>query len=314
MSYLSSPLWLLFLLLSSWETARLILQPINYFPRPYSLSPLWPEWHPDLAVTLVTSTLVLLFLPKMLAVVDVLCSGRTRDFGGFLPLTISLLIECLTSMVLAPIRMLAHSRFVTEPLLNIRLQWAGQNRTDETTWKTTFLSQLPGTLLAGCWLIFTTTLDLNTLLWSLPVALPLLLATPISMLLGRKRLGRWLERHQLLTVSTERHGSHVLFRMAEDPSNETQSREITHFEETLIDTSMNALQQALARNLERGARTTVLQRLRNQCLAQGPAALTTGERSLLARDRESLKWLHQAIWQAEQNSHWWRQLNRRLFR
>jgi len=70
MAYLASPLWLCFLILTSIETTRLTLWPIDYFPDRHQLVPLWPEWHPEWAIGLVGATLTLLFLPKFLAVAD----------------------------------------------------------------------------------------------------------------------------------------------------------------------------------------------------------------------------------------------------
>ena len=130
MSYLTSPLWLAFLVLTSIETTRLVLWPIDYFPSEYSLFPLWPEWHPEWAIGLLASTVVLLFLPKLLAIVDVILTHPRRDYGNAGRLTISVILEILVSTLLAPIRMLTHSRYVIGALFNVSLAWAGQNRTD----------------------------------------------------------------------------------------------------------------------------------------------------------------------------------------
>jgi membrane glycosyltransferase len=312
MSYLSSPLWLLFLVLTALETARLILRPINYFPRQYSLFPVWPEWHPDLAVTLVSSALVMLFLPKFLAAADVLWTGRIRDFGGLLPLLAGLVVEIVISILLAPVRMIAHCRFVIEALLNVNLQWAGQNRDGETGWRATLRSQLPTTLLAACWLLFAASLSSDYLLWSLPVAVPLLLSAPVSMVLGRRRFGQGLRKLGILVIAEERQEPPLLQNLWQQGISKKNQDGLSLFEKTLIDKTMNRLQLAMARDLDRGARGEVLAKLRQCCLEQGPGTLTVRERALIAGDRTSLLWLHQAIWQARKNSCWWPILARRL--
>src|SRR5690606_24195371 len=84
MSYFASPLWLAFLVLTTIEAARMVLMPIDYFPDSHQLHPLWPQWEPIRAVVLVAITMVLLFLPKFLALFDALLTGRARAFGGAL--------------------------------------------------------------------------------------------------------------------------------------------------------------------------------------------------------------------------------------
>jgi membrane glycosyltransferase len=311
MAYASSPLWLLFLILSGLEAYRLIIWPINYFPEQYSQFPVWPEWHPELALTLISSTFVLLFLPKILAIVDAIINARSSGFGGLLPLITSCILESLISTLLAPIRMLAHSRFVIEALVNVNLQWAGQNRTEETSLRTTLFNQLPGTVLAASWAFFTYRLELNFFIWSLPIVMPLLLATPISILLGRKNSGLALRRFGLFTTIEEQTTPILLENNIPISKKGNGRQRLTAFEEAIIDPTINGLQQAMARTNQARARTETLEPLRQRCLHQGTKALSVHESSILARDRESLRWLHQAVWQVDKTSCWWPLLSSR---
>src|SRR5690606_10867294 len=136
--------------------------------------PLWPEWRPEWALGLAGGTLFLLFFPKLLALLDVLLSGRKHDYGGLGAVGRSILLEMLISALLAPIRMLAHSRYVIEALFNVTLRWAGQNRSEETGWLDAIVNQAPGTLLALGWAGFALWLDPMFFYWSLPVAVPLI--------------------------------------------------------------------------------------------------------------------------------------------
>ena len=67
MAYAAGLLWLAFLVLSTILLAVHTLRDPRYFVAAYQMFPLWPEWHPEWALTLVGVTVGLLFLPKFLA-------------------------------------------------------------------------------------------------------------------------------------------------------------------------------------------------------------------------------------------------------
>lgn len=116
MSYLSAPLWFLFLVLSTALLATNTLMEPQYFIEPYQLYPLWPQWHPEKAVALFSTTIVLLFLPKLLSVILIWAKGAV-EYGGRVKVTLSMLMEMLFSMLLAPVRMIFHTRFVLAAFL-----------------------------------------------------------------------------------------------------------------------------------------------------------------------------------------------------
>ena len=67
LAYLSAPLWLGFLALSTWLlVAHTNVEP-QYFVMPHQLFPLWPSWRPEHAIALFTAVASVLFLPKLLA-------------------------------------------------------------------------------------------------------------------------------------------------------------------------------------------------------------------------------------------------------
>ena len=314
MSYLASPLWLAFLILTTIEAARLVLFPINYFPEPHSLFPLWPEWNPEWAIGLASSTLFLLFMPKLLAVIDVIRCRRVNHHGGFLRLLPSVIVEILVSSLLAPIRMLAHSRYVLESLLNVTLRWAGQNRTDETRWSAAILHQLPGTLLAGGWASFAFWLDQMFFYWSLPVAGPLVFAAPTSVLLSRVRPGERLKRWRLLQVPEERYGSPLLDDLNNSPYPllDTQAGSSSPAVQAILDPVLNQVHQAMGHAHRGGKKQEMILTLRRRCFHQGPETLTSKELSYLARDRASLQWLHEQAWRASPDQYWGKALQHRF--
>lgn len=307
MSYAASPLWFLFLVLTTVEVSRIILQPINYFPEPYALFPVWPEWHPQSAILLASVTALLLFMPKILAMLDVVLEKQTQHFGGIWKLLKGVLLEIVISILLAPVKMLAHSRYVLEALLNKELRWAGQNRTEETGWRSAFSRQALPMVLALVWMGFAFWLDRLFFYWSLPVALPLLLAAPTSVWLGRAASGERARARGYLLTPEEQYGSKLveeLFRMKLNSANRPDSA----FLRAILDPVMNCVHRALARPRPTGAKQQMLLRARERCLLESPDVLSRKELSLLAQDRDSTRWLHIQAWCQPDDSSWGRSL------
>lgn len=310
MSYCASPLWLAFLALSTVSAARLVLQPIEYFPQAHSLFPQWPQWDPLMALKLAASTLFLLFFPKFLAVADVLLSRRRSAHGGLLRMLVSVKLEMIVSTLLAPIRMLAHSRYVIEALFNVSLRWAGQNRGDETSWSAALSSQAPGSILAAAWAGFAWSLDPMFFYWSLPVAIPLILAAPTSVMFSRVGPGDALRNTGLLLVPQERNGDALIADMEHGAALGPRAGDddTRAFVEAVIDPVLNRMHADAARGRASGAKREHLRHLCGRCMLNGPSALTLKQLSLLAQDRESLLWLHRTAWRASTDSFWGRAL------
>ena len=309
MAYLASPLWLAFLVLTTVAAAQMALAPIDYFPEGYQgLFPLWPEWRPIWAVALALSTLALLFLPKFLAVLDVVARRQEAGFGGVPRLLLSVLLESAISVLLAPIRMLAHSRYVLGGLFNVSLHWGGQNRTEATSWRQALVSQLPGTLAGLGWSGFAWSLDPLFFLWSLPVTIPLLLAAPTSVLLSRNGPGRVLRNRRLLLIPEEASPSRLLSDATDPYPLLPATPGLTRFEEAVLLPRLNHLHRSFARDHGGRLRRQTLDRLVNLCLRDGPQALSRAELSQLSRDRSALADLHTGAWRARPDNYWGRRL------
>ena len=307
MAYVASPLWLGFLILTTIAAAQMTLSPIEYFPDGHQgLFPLWPEWRPEWALGLALSTLALLFLPKFLAILDAMIHRLTKEFGGLFRLFCSVILEIMISVLLAPVRMWAHSRYVVSALLNVSLHWAGQNRTEETGWKEALITQLPGMLLAGGWSAFAWSLDTMFFLWSLPVALPLILAAPTAVYLSRNSLGQALKKCRLLLIPEESIAMSLLEDAVWYRSRELANPTLTPLEQAVLRLDHNRLHQALAWDHRHGSRTAELEACVARCLKEGPEALSRSEMSQIARDRQSLKALHEGAWRATPGSFWGR--------
>jgi membrane glycosyltransferase len=207
MAYCSAPLWLLSLVLATALVAVERLTLPRYFIQPYQLFPLWPEWHPDRAIMLLSLTALLLFLPKILASV-LLAADR---HGGHLRLAMSVLLECLMSALLAPVRMLFHSQFVLASLLGRRVRWRSPKRADaQTGWIDAIRRHGVHTLFGAAWLWFVWRLSPDYLPWLLPVVSPMILAIPLSVCTSRIDAGKALRRLGLFLIPEETHTPPVL--------------------------------------------------------------------------------------------------------
>ena len=204
MAYLSALLWFLFLLLHTVEIILQSLLPPTYFSTEPSLFPIWPQWHPEWAIAVLSTTAVLLFLPKLLALLLILRNREAHLFGGLIPLCASIVAEIFVSTWLAPIRMWFHSKFVVLTLLGKQIQWHSQCRTDnETSWGEALRLHGFSTFLAIAWIAGMTWWNAAASVWLLPVAIALLLSIPLSVYSSRVSLGRAARRWRLFLIPEE---------------------------------------------------------------------------------------------------------------
>jgi membrane glycosyltransferase len=205
MAYLSAPLWFIFLLLSTALLAVCVLSEPQYFTQPYQLFPNWPRWHPEWAMRLFAGTMTLLFLPKLLALLLLVCKPREwRGFGGPAKLAQGVLLESLFAAALAPIRMLFHARYVAGALAGFASGWKSPPRDDaQTPWSQAILRHGGGTLIGLAWLGGVWWLNPSFLWWLLPVAGSLVIAIPLSVYSSHTALGRGARRARLFLIPEE---------------------------------------------------------------------------------------------------------------
>src|SRR5437773_7152762 len=130
-SYLTAPLWLIFLVLGILISLQAQFVRPEYFPKGFSLFPQWPAQDPILAAWVFLGTMGLLIVPKLLAYVLLLTqSGNRRHFGGGLLVFAGILIETLLSGLIAPVMMIFQSTAVGEILLGRDAGWQVQRRDD----------------------------------------------------------------------------------------------------------------------------------------------------------------------------------------
>lgn len=307
LSYVSALLWFTFLSLSTAEAIHNALVPPDYFPHGLSLFPEWPVWRPDWAIALMSVTALILFLPKVLSILLILGrGGAARLYGGPLRMLLSVVLEVLLSSLLAPIRMVFHSRFVVQNLLGRTVQWRSQGREDEaTSWGEAIRHHALDTIFATAWGTSLFLLNPDYFWWLTPIIGALILSIPLSVFTSRVGPGEWTRRHGLFLIPEESAPPRELQdlwrnqKLAEQQQASVPPAERDGFVRAAVDPFANALRRALARGKRRlrpsirAARRELLER----ALALGPAALDARQRKVLLSDPEIVSELHQRIWQ-----------------
>ncbi|HEY0179791.1 MAG TPA: glucans biosynthesis glucosyltransferase MdoH [Dokdonella sp.] len=295
MAYLSAPLWFLSLVLSTVLLAVHTLSEPTYFTAPNQLFPLWPEWHPSRAIELFGATATLLFLPKILSVALVALRGA-REFGGVVRLALGVLIEIAFSALLAPVRMLFHTKFITAALIGWAVGWKSPPREDaETSWGDALRQHGGHTVLGLAWLALVYWLNPAFLWWLLPVAGAMALSMPISVLSSRVSLGRRARAARLFLIPEESRPPRVLRRMR---GYFQRTPRLPDFVDAVVDPLCNAV--ACASDTARARRLGPARRARaplvERALREGPGALSEIERNALLRDAPALSRLHFLVW------------------
>ena len=206
LSYVSSPLWLLVLILSSVVTCIQAVTGHQYFrPGAYSLFPSWPQYRDGEIAAVLTMTVIVLLVPKMLGGFLALRDRAVRRaFGGAPKILGGFLLEQLLSILLAPTMMLFHSEFVLRALLGRSVGWDAQARGDRgITWREAFMRHKWHLAIGLVWGGAILVLAPDFIWWMSPVIIGMLLAMPLTVLTSRADLGRALRRHGWLLTPEE---------------------------------------------------------------------------------------------------------------
>ena len=206
LSYATSPMWFAVLILSSIITCQEAVQGYQYFETgAHTLFPVWPEYRDGEIAALLLATIVVLLLPKVLGATLAFMNGpRRRAYGGGLRLLLSLLLEQVFSMLLAPTMMVFHSTFVITTLAGKPVTWNAQDRGDRgVTFGDALRRHLWQMLLGLVWGAVILMLAPRFIWWMMPVLAGLLLSAFLTVLSSRVDLGIALRRHGLLLTPEE---------------------------------------------------------------------------------------------------------------
>lgn len=212
MSYLSSPLWLMLLLVGFALTLQATLIRPEYFSRAFQLFPDWPRFDAVRMTHLFIFTMIVLFTPKLLGWLHALFTSRIRKgCGGFINVTLSVVLETVLSALYAPIMMLVQTQHVIEILTGRDSGWKSQRRhASMTAWAEAWSVHWPhlciGVLIGAVAFLISPTL----LAWLSPTLLGLLIAVPLSKVSGSVQAGRMLAWLGMLRTPEEGHAPPII--------------------------------------------------------------------------------------------------------
>ena len=218
LSYVTSPMWFAVLALSSIVVCVEAINGYQYFaPGSFTLFPSWPESRVGEIFSLLTITFGVLLMPKVLAAVLALKDrSLRRGFGGGRRLFVSLLVEQVFSMLLAPAMMVFHTTFVVTTLAGKPVSWSAQARGDRGIGFTEALWRHKWHVLLGLvWGAVILWIAPRYIWWLMPVLAGLVLSVPLTMLTSRAGAGKWMRRHGLLVTPEETHPPHELAELVE---------------------------------------------------------------------------------------------------
>ena len=221
MSYLSSPIWLAFLLVGSMVVLGRAVFPPIYFQDVRTLFPVWPVFDKIGTIALFAISMFMLIFPKFLGLVIYLRDNR--NIGVFNALK-SVLIEIVISALYAPIMMMFQSKFIFDIFAGNDAGWDVQNRSDK------------GTCLREAWYFHKWHILLGIITsfiiwkyahsifwWMLPITIGLIFSMPISMLSSRVQVGEWFRRHCYFVIPEEKNKPSIL-KLAERYKNLLQQK------------------------------------------------------------------------------------------
>ncbi|MES2292847.1 MAG: glucans biosynthesis glucosyltransferase MdoH [Pseudomonadota bacterium] len=250
MSYLASPLWLLLLVVSALEMfVPEGIEPFTYAGR-----------HPELALSvsqatpllqLVTATLVLLYAPKLLALMVLLAQpDAVKAHGGAANILRSVVLESVFATLFAPVVMLTHSWFLLNIVLGRSTGWGTQTRDDRALpfWLV-FKEYWPHTLIGALSAFILYRFAPDSLGWFVPLLLGMIVTIPLVQISSSLSLGAALARDHLFLVPSETgviavlKRAHQLLARREAVSQQTDYRQLVLDDPVVMALHLRLLQE-----------------------------------------------------------------------
>jgi membrane glycosyltransferase len=305
-TYVSAVVWLVFLCFTTAAVAlEALFEPV-YFPSDGSLFPLWPRWHPEVALALLGTTFFTLFLPKFLAWLLIIKQGRQKLFGGLGALSASVALEALMSAIFAPIRMMFHSRFVLTTLMGRSVRWKAQRRgqgdicVGEATRRQGWI-----TLIGTVWAFSIYWVNPLALWLFAPIFAGLIFAIPLTLYSSRSSLGRASRRCKLFLIPQETGLETGVVQLKNSLAEQQQNvfpdagSAQDAFVRAITEPYTNAVHIALSARFP-GSVSRESLKLQEKLLSKGAGGLTSAEKRRLLLDGNAMALLHLKVWQSEQ--------------
>jgi membrane glycosyltransferase len=318
LAYLSSPLWLAFLVVSAVIADR--LKDADTASLPLAGFAAYAHWsYSEEAVWLLVYTTALLFLPKVLSLLDL--RSRPADvaaFGGWEGLLASVSIETIIFTLLAPILMLFHTWFIMLTLLGQKVSWGAQRRGggSESALAEATMANAAHTILGLLGAAIVYGIDPRLAFWMSPILAGLILSIPLSYFTGSIPVGLSFRRHGIFETPEESRPFPELVQLVAAtearrgaPAPPVRLRSNFGMLQAILDPYVNAVHVSLLRMKDDPSSATEERfvALRATLLRDGPDALNSLDRKALLMDAESMHLLHHEIWSTPGKSlaAWW---------
>ncbi len=293
LSYASSLLWFLFLVFSTFLAAT---HPGHERPQAILAEQI-----------LLGLTVALIFLPKVLILLDELFTGRMfKPFGQRMMTFFSSLGDTIVFTLMAPVLMVFHARFVVYTVLGKGVHWVAQRRKMDggVDWAETIMTFWSVTTLGLAWGVIAFFVGWAFLLWFIPIVCSMLLAIPVAILVSGRRSG---ERVGLFRIPEEANPPPVLKALnsrLDDVKDRIplQAELEKHFGlmQVCLDPYVNGLHVSLLRRRKSiELSRDYLKKLEVRLLTEGPTSLSRVEMKAMMHDTDTVTNLHYHLWSAK---------------
>jgi membrane glycosyltransferase len=203
--YLTSPLWLMQLLVGIVIVIQASYLKPEYFTGDFALFPTFPRFDAERSLQLFALTMSILLAPKFFGLLVAIYETETRrGSGGAIMLLISTLFEIVLSALLAPIMMLIQTGHVVHIVFGFDTGWDPQRRDDGSVPLVDIVRRHRWHMALGVLTLFAGLLISPSLVaWMSPTIAGLILAIPISWLTSQRWLGLAFRRAGVLTTPEE---------------------------------------------------------------------------------------------------------------
>ena len=203
--YLTSPLWLMQLLVGIIIVIQASYLKPEYFAGDFALFPTFPRFDAARSLELFALTMGILLAPKFFGLLVAIYETETRrGSGGAIMLLISTLFEIVLSALLAPIMMLIQTGHVVHIVFGFDTGWDPQRRDDGSVPLVDIIRRHRWHMALGVLTLFAGLLISPSLVaWMSPTIAGLILAIPISWLTSQRWLGLAFRRAGVLTTPEE---------------------------------------------------------------------------------------------------------------
>ena len=305
LSYLSSPLWFVFLILGTIQCRLYWAEgSAPRYDADIGLSSFLDIGGGRLALTLFFVTLTMLTLPKVLAVLLTLFNRERREaFGGTVRVTLGATLEHVLSALLAPVQMLFNTRFVSEILMGRDVPWNTQSRDagNNVDWGGIFKAYALPTAIGIIWAMVALRINPAFFWWLSPVTFGLMGSIPLSALLSMTNIGQRLARMKFFLIPAESHPPPVVTHLEKNIGTirkhlAPQDWIAPHYGimQVLLDPYLNAAHSSLLRKgrLTLRPANRYLKDLADRLLTQGPGDLNRREQMALLLNAQVVADLH----------------------